>query len=168
MIKFCTTSCVLLGLLWGCFGETVFALDKSELPGLQRVTARQLKQEIQEREGKVRLVNFWATWCEPCVKELPYFIDFARSHKGVDLLLVSCDYPEEFPAVRARLRSFGVDFQTYVKDEDDVTFIPAMHPDWRGALPTTLIMDRKGKLTDFSMGEIELEALEKRVLPLLK
>ena len=53
---------------------------------------------INKTDDKVHVVNFWATWCAPCVKELPYFekINKVYKAKGVELLLVSLDFPRKY------------------------------------------------------------------------
>ena len=69
-------------------------LDKKEVPVYNFET---LSQEIAGTESRVLVVNFWATWCGPCVKELPAFEQLQERYKdrGVEVLLVSLDFPDE-------------------------------------------------------------------------
>ena len=67
-----------------------FKLDVYNYDGLEPL--------INIKDDKVHVVNFWATWCAPCVKELPYFEDINENYKGkgVDVLLVSLDFPKNY------------------------------------------------------------------------
>src|SRR5579872_7055237 len=61
------------------------------LPGQNLIKLPELQRIIHD-EGKVRVINFWATWCAPCVKELPYFEKLNQDNKNVTVVLVSMDY----------------------------------------------------------------------------
>jgi thiol-disulfide isomerase/thioredoxin len=144
---------------------------KAKLPVVDTVTTAKVHQFIEERNGKVTLVNVWATWCTPCKKEIPSLLKLRNKYitRGFDLIFVSADDIElARTAVPRTLRQFGVDFQTYIKhDSTDEAFIMGMSPDWNGALPTSFLYDKEGKLVDMMIGERSYEQFEKAVLPLL-
>ena len=119
--------------------------------------------------GGVTVVNLWATWCAPCRAEMPALLSVARAHKadGVRLLLVSVDFDDQLPAVRKFLAERGVEQTTYFKNEADQTFINAVNPEWSGALPATLVYDRKGKLVEFWEGAADENRFEHAVIAAL-
>jgi len=57
----------------------------------------ELKPFLEKKDDKIYVINFWATWCAPCIKELPYFekIKQEYAHKNVEVLLVSLDFPKQ-------------------------------------------------------------------------
>lgn len=109
----------------------------------------QLKPLLEKLDDKTYVVNFWATWCAPCVKELPYF---ERIHKeyaseNVEVLLVSLDFPKQ---VEKRLIPFinRKQLQSEVVLLDDVNedvWIQAIDENWSGALPATIIYNKNNR-----------------------
>lgn len=126
---------------------------------LQPVSSNDLLAHIDTSGAKATLVNVWATWCQPCREEFPDLIRIHDEMKefGVDVVLVSADFPEQSQAAKAFLAKYGVDFQTYLKDEKDMEFINSLNPEWSGALPATFIYDRQGNLRTFWQGKAEFE-----------
>jgi thiol-disulfide isomerase/thioredoxin len=98
---------------------------------------------FNQDDGKIRVINFWATWCAPCIKELPYFEEVAEKYraKGVEVTLVSLDIPsmweERLPSfiIKKGLRSPVV----VLDDPDQNSWIPRVDENWTGAIPATLI-----------------------------
>jgi thiol-disulfide isomerase/thioredoxin len=104
---------------------------------------------IAERKGKVVLLNFWATWCPPCRDEYPLLNDVARTFEaqGLVVLGASMDDDAEMNLVRRFLARNNPTFQNYrVKPGIFEEFVHAVDPRWRGALPTTFLYDRQGRL----------------------
>lgn len=99
-------------------------------------------------DDKVHVVNFWATWCVPCVKELPHFESLNEEFKkrDVEVLLISLDFPKQYdskliPFVeKHKLKSKVI----ALDDTDMNTWLPKIDEDWSGAIPATLIY-AKGK-----------------------
>ena len=112
---------------------------------------------IQQNKGGVTLVNVWATWCDPCKKEIPSLVKLRHEFDstGFKLILVSADDIELAETnVPRTLRKLSVNFQTYIKqDTTDEAFMMGMNPDWSGALPTSFLYDKEGKLADMMVGE---------------
>ncbi|MFD1063314.1 TlpA family protein disulfide reductase [Winogradskyella litorisediminis] len=121
-----------------------------------------LKPLLSKDDGKVHVVNFWATWCAPCIKELPYFENINENYKNknVEVLLVSLDFPRQYqtkllPFLEKRdIKSKVVCFD----DVDQNRWIPAINEDWSGALPATIIY--KGEKRKFYEQSFTQEALE--------
>jgi thiol-disulfide isomerase/thioredoxin len=110
------------------------------------------------------VVNFWATWCAPCIKELPYFQELHDRHsETVRVVLVSLDFPDQvnsklIPFIAVRRLSPEV---VLLNDTRENEWIPKVDPEWSGALPATLV--RRGKDRIFLEGTVSREELFKTV-----
>lgn len=107
---------------------------------------KELKPFLEHKDDKIYVVNFWATWCAPCVKELPYFEDIRANYKdsNVEVLLVSLDFPKQ---IKKRLIPFiekqNLQAKVVVLDDvDEDVWIKAIDKNWSGALPATLIYNK--------------------------
>ena len=125
---------------------------------------------INKTDDKVHVVNFWATWCAPCVKELPYFEKINKEYKanGVELLLVSLDFPRKY---ETKLKPFLKEKQlksnvVCLNDVDQNRWIPEIDTTWSGAIPATIIY--KGGKRKFYEKSFTYEELEKEVQQFLK
>ncbi len=125
---------------------------------------------INKTDDKVHVVNFWATWCAPCVKELPYFEKINKEYKanGVELLLVSLDFPRKY---ETKLKPFLKERQlksevVCLNDVGQNRWIPAIDTTWSGAIPATIIY--KGGKRKFYEKSFTYEELEKEVQQFLK
>lgn len=123
--------------------------------------------DLAAHRGEVVVLNFWATWCEPCRAELPAFEQYYAAHRGegFTLLAVSMDDPE----LRARVAKVAADFSFPVATAAD-TQAAGYGRIWR--LPITFVIDRNGLLrVDGGSGErraYDLPALEHELGPLLR
>lgn len=105
-----------------------------------------LEPVLNLRNDTTYVVNFWATWCIPCIKELPYFqkIDSKYKDENVKVLLVSLDFLKH---IDTRLRPFIEKHEIIadvmlLNDPDSNSWIDKVSPDWSGALPATVIYNR--------------------------
>ena len=108
----------------------------------------QFKAVYTANEDKVYVINFWATWCVPCVKELPYFEEIAETRKDdFEMILVSLDFPKQIESrVIPFLKTKDIKSKVVLLDESDANvFIDDIDPNWSGSIPATLIW-YKGKL----------------------
>lgn len=107
------------------------------------------------------IFNFWATWCQPCVKELPYFnmADSAYAGKPVRIVLVSLDFTEN---VRSKLIPFIIENEINAEvivldDMDSNHWIPLVDAEWEGVIPATLFQKRNAR--KFEVGSYTYEEL---------
>ena len=118
---------------------------------------------IQANKGNVVLVNFWATWCAPCRAEMPKVAKMAESlkAKGLVVLAISADDPEQEADALKFLRQSGVALPSYVKRaNDDDKFISGVDPKWSGALPSMFLYDKNGKRVKSWIGETPIAELQ--------
>jgi thiol-disulfide isomerase/thioredoxin len=124
-------------------------------------------------ESKTSLViSFWATWCKPCVEEIPYFQEEVKKHSGdsLQLLLVSLDYKEEFPAgikAVAKKRKLVVPIMWLDETNADY-FCPRIDTSWSGAIPASLFINNKTGYRKFYEQQLSREELKKGIMAVLQ
>ncbi|MEM1268468.1 MAG: TlpA disulfide reductase family protein [Bacteroidota bacterium] len=140
-----------------------------ELPELKPVTHNELLADLEALEGEVIVMNFWATWCAPCIKEFPDFMRIGKEFddQGVELVFVSADFEQDVDIARQFLAEQGVTWTTYLKTGRDNPFINGINQEWSGALPATMIYDRAGTLVSFWEGSTTYQELIREIEPLL-
>jgi thiol-disulfide isomerase/thioredoxin len=125
---------------------------------------------LAAQKGKVVLVDFWATWCVPCRKEMPELakLEVKLKAKGLVLIPISADEPENEAAAREFLTKAGVKTQGYLKaPKDDDAFIRAIDPKWGGELPALVLYDKSGRKAQIWKGETSVATIEAAVAKLL-
>jgi len=131
---------------------------------LQRVIAADIIEKVAEYEGQQAvLVNFWATWCAPCVEEFPMIVELGCRYRGEGLRIyfVSVDWLELSTQVTAFLERHGVEGLSFIKDEKDNPFINGIAREWTGAVPFTIVFGRQsGAVVDFWEGKAPREKFE--------
>jgi len=127
------------------------------------ISLKQL-EKITQQEATLYIINFWATWCKPCVEELPYFekINEKYKNKGVQTILVSLDFKED---LKEKVLPFIFENQlkseVYLLDvEKQKGWIDQVNSGWSGAIPATIIQSKYIKNTFFKEGELSLNELE--------
>lgn len=145
----------LLILLMGCSssGEKKILVDTS---------AAQLVGHIESFKGdKPVLVNYWATWCVPCIEEFPYIMKLKEKYgEEFELIFVSGDFEEAKEEAKEFLKEQNVDFTTYYKTGKDNEFIQTVSESWSGALPYTVIYAKDGTVSTEWEGKAEYEQFE--------
>ena len=163
-------------LTLGCAGGEPETASQAAPPGptaaaaVVPVTAADLHERVRTAPGSVVLVNVWATWCAPCREEMPDLVRLQRDlgEDGFQLFLVSADFDLEDDDIQGALTSEGVDFESYFKDENDMVFIEAMHPEWSGALPASFLYDDAGNLVQFWQGKATYQEFREAIQSVLE
>ena len=148
-------------------------VTKKEIPQIstvKTVTYNELKPLLEKEDGKTYIINFWATWCAPCVKELPYFEKIKEEYadNNVEVLLVSLDFPKQ---VEKKLIPFinKKKLQSEVILLDDVNediWIKAIDESWSGAIPATIIYNNNNR--KFYEQSFDYETLENELKTFIK
>ncbi len=138
--------------------------EATQISSVKTYTYNELKPLLEKNDDKTYIINFWATWCAPCVKELPYFekINKNYSDKNIEILLVSLDFPKQvekklIPFINKRKLKSEV---VLLDDVNEDLWIKAIHKNWSGAIPATLIYNknkRKFYEQSFDYNKLETE-----------
>lgn len=111
---------------------------------------------LSDHEGKVVVLNIWATWCPPCRKEIPDFIEIQKEMRDDGVLFVGVSVDKEgWQVVRPFAKEYGINYPLVV---DDGTIRQKYGP-FRG-IPTTFIINKKGKVEYVAPGMINREILQ--------
>lgn len=143
------------------FGVLSFSCENE----LQVINFSQLEPYLRPSSDKIHVVNFWATWCAPCVKELPYFEALHHKYKDrVEVILVNLDYPTQYESrLKPFLKKHKLASKVLVLNDPDMNVWAAkIDPKWDGAIPVTLIYDKNNwRFFDqtFDGKTLELEVL---------
>ena len=131
-----------------------------------------LEKRINNDSDTLFIVNFWATWCAPCIKELPAFdsINMDYKNKKVKILLVSMDFKED---LSAKLLPFlikkNIKSEVILLDESNGNyFIPKISEQWSGAIPATLIINNKLKVNQFFEKKLNYSFLKIEIEKVIK
>ncbi|MFO1320436.1 MAG: TlpA disulfide reductase family protein [Burkholderiales bacterium] len=121
--------------------------------------------KLGDWKGQVLVVNFWATWCPPCLKEIPEFIQMQSNFagKGLQFVGVAVDDPAK---VQAYARQHGMNYPTLVGELDAMELGKALGNEM-GALPYTVVFDRRGNIVKTELGGTSAAKLTPVIEPLL-
>ncbi len=161
-------------LFANCKGEQNVALDatqvyKSKGVEIPMYDFKSFEPLLKMDDGKTRVINFWATWCKPCVAELPYFelINSRYPDDKVEVILVSLDLPKQ---VESKLIPFikrqQIESKVILLDDPDAnSWIPKVDKTWSGSIPATIIY--KGNTVNFYERSFTYNELEKELKKIL-
>jgi len=150
-------STVAMGLLLsaGLFSQDIKSIKMADL-----------QKTIAESKTPM-IINFWATYCVPCVEEIPYFQEEVKKYKagGLQLLLVSLDLKSYYPD---KVRNFVKQKKftaaiAWLNESDADYFCPKIDPKWSGALPATLFVNNKTGYRKFFEEQLTREKLQKEI-----
>jgi thiol-disulfide isomerase/thioredoxin len=137
------SACVLL-LLFLCFGASS--------PKLQKLDDRQVAE--LGKSGDIVILNFWATWCAPCVEEIPVFVKIQKRFKNLKVIGVSMDELNEEQKIDQFLKEHPVNYRIALWTGNDLErMVNSIDPKWNGPIPATFIY-KKGKRVYSKVGQI--------------
>ena len=124
-------------LLFSCNNPTKDTIEVVDFDGLY--------SKIDLSINKTYVINFWATWCAPCVKELPYFerVNKDFNNKNIEVILVSLDFPSQIESkLKPYLKRNKIKSKVILLDDSKMnTWVPKVHEQWDGGIPATLIVN---------------------------
>jgi thiol-disulfide isomerase/thioredoxin len=138
---------------------------------LRSLNFDRIHEEIMETKDTLIVCNFWATWCKPCITELPYFEKMHNefSSQPVKILLINLDFSSRLnnsviPFIKKRAYNSEI---VHLKDPDPNEWINKVDSNWSGAIPAT-IMYHSGSTLFFHEGELSEDYLRKTINDNLK
>jgi len=142
----------------------VFAFQ-ARAQSVKLLTLDQLDKRVQQGKDTVYVVNFWATWCVPCLEELPYFEKLNQTLSGqkAKVLLVSLDFKSKLASdVRPMAKKLQLKNEVFLLNElSQQTYMDRIDKNWSGALPATLFINTaKNKRSFFEKEFTYTELLE--------
>lgn len=124
---------------------------------------------LEKEDEHTYVINFWATWCAPCVREIPYFEKLYENYKDKNLrvILVSLDNPDHLESrVIPFIENHNLKSEIILLDDVNANrWIPLVSEEWSGAIPATVIYNNSFR--GFYEKEFKYDELEEIVLPLL-
>ena len=138
---------------------------------IKAIKISDLEKTIKESTSPM-IINFWATYCVPCIEEIPYFQEIAKKYqsKGVSLLLVSLDlrtaYPTKIDAMAKRLKLTAP--IAWLNETNADYFCPRVDSSWSGGLPASLFVSNVTGYRKFYEDEVSKEKLEKEIQAMLQ
>lgn len=134
---------------------------------IEYIAVQDLERILKNDEDKIHVVNFWATWCGPCVREFPLFEKVSKDYSGknVKFLMISLDFPSQvksqlIPFLEKNSASLDVAVMT---DLDYNSWIEKVDNSWQGDIPATLVFNNSRKQRIFHKGEIDEQGLRKLI-----
>ena len=137
---------------------TTIGLTPIRSQKIEKIGVPELEKILASPDNVLHVVNFWATWCPPCVTELPYFEKLSKEYqdKDVKFILISLDFPSQ---IESRLIPFletnkiTADVRV-MTDLDYNSWIEKVDGSWQGNIPVTLFFNNAGKIKYFHPSEV--------------
>jgi thiol-disulfide isomerase/thioredoxin len=148
----------------------VFGCGQASSQSIPKWKITDLEQYISKNDSPL-VISFWATYCVPCVKEIPYFEETIKKYKdnGIKLLLVSLDFKESFPdkiSNFANKRKFSSAI-VWLDETNADYFCPKVDSKWSGVMPATLFINNKKKHRSFFEEEMSRDKFESELKKIL-
>jgi peroxiredoxin len=163
---------VIVALIAGIGGYVAYQFQQGPLPAtgparplFQLPDVNGVERDIREWDGKVLVINFWATWCPPCLREIPEFIELQKTFgpRGLQFIGVALDQPDK---VKTFIEEHGINYPILVSEEKG-TVVTKEYGNDLGVLPYTAFIDRQGQLLHTHAGALDKKTTERLISPLL-
>lgn len=152
---------------WKTDGKTKLYKEWSELPvTVENIDATGIKDLIQNKSDKLRLINVWATWCGPCVQEFPDFVIIDRIYRSrqFEFVSINADQLSRKDNVLNFLKKNEASNKNYIFSSDNNNeLVEAVDPEWSGALPYTMLVEQGGNIIYRSQGPIDMNQMRKLI-----
>lgn len=141
----------------------------ANLPKVTQINEVSIKTALKPN-GKPLLVNFWATWCIPCVEEFPDLVKLDAEYKGkIDLITISLD---DLAEINRDVPKFLLDMKAempayLLRTPDENAVITSITKDWQGGLPFTILYNEKGEIAYFVQGKFKPDLMRAEINKLL-
>jgi len=136
---------------------------------IKKVNFSEFEHWLNKSNDTVYVINFWATWCKPCIEELPALEKVNENYKNnkVKVLLVSLDFPGHLETrVIPFLKKQQIESEVLLLDDPNSNaWINKVNPEWSGAIPATIIYNYKERL--FKEGIVNYEYLDEKIQSLI-
>jgi thiol-disulfide isomerase/thioredoxin len=150
---------------WILFICLFFCTGVSSAQQVKVLTLDQLDRRIEMGKDTVYVINFWATWCGPCVAELPNFEKLQATYKSrpLKVLLISLDFKSKLEKdVKPFVKKRGLKSEVFwLNEPNEQQYIDRVSKTWSGALPATLVINKKRKIRKFYEKEFTYAELDK-------
>ena len=152
--------------IYSLFLLFIFSFSPASLDKVEKITFNQLQNKtIRPENDTLYIVNFWATWCAPCIAELPYFEQAAKTFadKKIKILLINLDFLSEEAKVLAFVKKKNLQNEVYqLTAADPNKWINQIDSNWDGAIPITVFY-KGGKKVFFRERDITQLELDKKI-----
>ena len=136
------------------------------------VSFKELSAWMDKENDTTYVINFWATWCSPCVEELPHFeaMNEKFGDKKIKVILVSLDFKSQLTSkVTPFIEKKNIRSTVLLLDEPDAnSYIDQVSPEWSGAIPATLIVNSQKKIRQFHEKKFSYDELLFVIKPLIE
>lgn len=138
---------------------------------VEPIGAADFRSVLESHRGEVVLVNLWATWCKPCLKELPDIARVQQKYRDKKFTVIAVSF-DDLEDLETKVRPFAQkqlsDFINYLQNEDDPEkFVSVMDKSWEGVVPTNFLFDRAGNLKGKLIGGKSYEEFDAAIGPLV-
>ena len=127
--------------------------------------SKTIQEHLSSYRGeKAVLLNIWATTCAPCVEEFPMIVDLGKEIHDLEIVFVSADFDDQLSDVMSFLKEQKVSGVSFIKNENDASFINGIHPEWSGTLPFTILFGKdSGEIVSYWEGKEQESKFRKHI-----
>lgn len=141
-----------------------FTSLKLSAQNVEIIKKEELRKILNPNNNVTYVINFWATWCRPCVAEIPYFEKIAQEYKDKNVKFIFVAVEDEFEKVEKFIKLKNIQSSVLLLDEARANeWIPMVNETWEGEIPVTLFVNKEKNKREFHTGKISEEALKKYI-----
>lgn len=143
----------------------LLSISKISAQPIRVIKFNELQGIIQSNSPSIQVINFWATWCAPCVKELPLFEKLnAENKESIKITLINLDFADKIDRVKSFVDRKKMKSEVFLLDEIDYNqWIDKVDKQWGGAIPATLVINPQNGKRKFIERELDEGELEKMI-----